>query len=399
MCILVVVQNAKRGNLVYASVETSDGLHAGYVFAAKGGSLTIINTGGPGGGGGFGGPGGFGGSGGKGCGSGGKGGKGGDGGNGGNGGRGGQITLHVDAAHPEIEQLVKTDVRGGAGGRAGNGGNGGQGGQGGARTSNKENGSICDRNKDGDNGPDGNLGRADGAIGSAGSASVVREPADKMFPGGVKVGSLQVGKRERPPPPIGKPKKPASGLSDAGVPATGGQGGSAQGGSSPPGAQANREAPPHEFVAPSPLAASVATGNLVVAPLKIVNEQGQGVVEVRADGTLWVLSPKAVEVGQIHGGVMALIDGTAHSLSKEGTIFTTTPASTRAEPGATIDANGVVKGQDPWRHPHRRGRQHHRGALAFTCEAPVRRARTCEREGARRGHRRNGGRAREVTWC
>ncbi len=97
---LVVVQNAKRGNLVYASVETSDGLHAGYVFAAKGGSLTIVNTGGPGGGGGFGGPGGAGGSGGKNCGNGGNGGKGGHGGAGGNGGRGGQITLHVDAGHP-----------------------------------------------------------------------------------------------------------------------------------------------------------------------------------------------------------------------------------------------------------------------------------------------------------
>lgn len=97
----------------------------GFVLSAIGGS------GGPGGSGGSGGGGGSGGSAGTG-GAGGNGGNGGLGGNGGNGGPGGRITLVIDKAHPEIAEMIRLDVSGGAGGAPGSAGPGGGGGSGGS---------------------------------------------------------------------------------------------------------------------------------------------------------------------------------------------------------------------------------------------------------------------------
>jgi hypothetical protein len=91
------------------------------VLSASGGSG---GAGGPGGGGGRGGSGGSGNP----AGNGGSGGQGGSGGKGGSGGAGGTLELVFDARYPDLANLFKLDVSGGAGGDAGSAGNGGSGG-------------------------------------------------------------------------------------------------------------------------------------------------------------------------------------------------------------------------------------------------------------------------------
>ena len=112
-----------------------DGEVKDFLLVPEGQPITISARGGGGGPGGQGGRGGYGGTGGGGNpgGSGGSGGTGGPGGPGGSGGPGGEIELTIDAAHPELQSLIRLDVSGGPGGPPGQGGvygGGGRGGQG-----------------------------------------------------------------------------------------------------------------------------------------------------------------------------------------------------------------------------------------------------------------------------
>jgi hypothetical protein len=128
------VDSERHGRLVLVRVGRAyflvDPEGQPFAVAARGGS------GGSGGSGGRGGAGGAGGSnnvvGGGDGGDGGDGGAGGNGGNGGDGGEGGRITVYVDAAHPELRELIRFDTGGGYAGGAGSGGYGGSPGAGGS---------------------------------------------------------------------------------------------------------------------------------------------------------------------------------------------------------------------------------------------------------------------------
>jgi hypothetical protein len=128
--------------------------------------ITLSAAGGPGGPGGRGGSGGTGGMGGSGNpgGKGGNGGPGGPGGNGAHGGPGGTIELMYDEQFPELAQVIRLDISGGAAGPAGAGGSGGAGGsKGSARGEGGVEGAA------GTSGPDGTTGQP-GSPGPDGTA-------------------------------------------------------------------------------------------------------------------------------------------------------------------------------------------------------------------------------------
>jgi hypothetical protein len=126
-----LVKTAFYERLVALSIE---GDQKDFLFVPEGQTFTLRASGGSGGAGGAGGHGGPGGSGGSGnpAGRGGKGGQGGSGGQGGNGGAGGTVEYVYDASHPELANVLKLVVSGGAPGPAGAGGSAGSGGSGGS---------------------------------------------------------------------------------------------------------------------------------------------------------------------------------------------------------------------------------------------------------------------------
>jgi hypothetical protein len=139
--------------------------------------FTLAALGGAGGAGGSGGNGGSGGGGGAGFvgGDGGSGGMGGPGGQGGRGGPGGSIELTLDPAFPELGQLIKVDVSGGAAGAAGRGGSAGSAGSGGSGT-----GQGAQSGQRGAAGTGGTEGTA-GMPGPEGRAGVAAGPVNDRF--------------------------------------------------------------------------------------------------------------------------------------------------------------------------------------------------------------------------
>lgn len=154
-----------------------DGDKKDFLLVPEGQPITIHANGGAGGVGGRGGAGGSGGSGGSGnpAGRGGKGGQGGAGGTGGSGGPGGTIEYVYDASHPELRNVVKLDVAGGAAGPAGPGGGAGSGGSGGSGITPSSTGSgpPPPSVKSGPSGPEGSAGTggSSGRSGPDGRAS------------------------------------------------------------------------------------------------------------------------------------------------------------------------------------------------------------------------------------
>jgi hypothetical protein len=141
-------------------------------------AFVLEARGGPGGAGGNGGRGGDGGRGGSGnpAGAGGRGAQGGNGGNGGAGGPGGSVKLVVDERFPEIAQVVKIDVSGGAGGPPGGPGGGGSRGSGGTGMNGAATGT------DGTEGQQGQSGAA-GSNGPQGSATSALGAVAEKFSG------------------------------------------------------------------------------------------------------------------------------------------------------------------------------------------------------------------------
>lgn len=204
--------DTKRGRVVIARVTSSRGEEL-YRFSPTAGPLKIVATGGAGGGGGHGGEGGMGLSGSVAdnvrCTPGSAGGDGGNGADGGDGGTGGEVIVVIDDAHPDLEQLVAVDVRGGAGGEAGPAGIGGTGGMS-ASSVTTDNGMVMcsDQIPNAADGRAGSAGRP-GRAGRAGQASVQRASGSRLFPSGVGLtaGRPSTGKRvardeptSRPPP-------------------------------------------------------------------------------------------------------------------------------------------------------------------------------------------------------
>jgi hypothetical protein len=59
--------------------------------------------------------------------------------------------------------------------------------------------------------------------------------------------------------------------------------------------------------------------------------------------TLAVCGLGAEKLPDVHGGILALVDGTAVSLAKDGNLYSTTKSAKKAELGAVVDPNGAVK--------------------------------------------------------
>lgn len=175
---LGMVDTPKRGRLVIArTVALATRETDVRIFAPGPNRLHVDNSGGRGG---SGGPGGSGGNGGSDRCSVGDGGDGGDGGEGADGGNGGPITVFIDAAHPELAQVIATTNGGGAGGMPGAGGYGGNGGY--TRQTAPNGIVICERT--GRGGRDGRPGRYHGRNGMPGSRPVVTM-VQSPFPQGV----------------------------------------------------------------------------------------------------------------------------------------------------------------------------------------------------------------------
>ncbi len=199
---LGMVDTPKRGRLVIArTVAVATRETDVRLFAPGPGRLHVDNSGGSGG---SGGPGGSGGNGGSDRCSVGDGGDGGDGGEGADGGNGGPITVYVDAAHPELAQVVSTTNGGGAGGAAGDRGYGGDGGY--TRQTTTNGTLICERT--GRRGRDGRPGRYHGRNGAPGPRPVVTTVANPYPQGVASVGVRAVSSNTDLSVPVARVKPP-----------------------------------------------------------------------------------------------------------------------------------------------------------------------------------------------